>query len=238
MSDPELTPAEEQVRRLLADARHDQPVPDDVAVRLDRVLAELQDEDRRTPAPVDLAARRRRRLARNLLVAAAAVVVVGVGIRAVDLGVQGDADSGGGASSAMESEPQADADAAGGDRNLITITGRPVVLSSDDLERQARRLSRADGITTEAQGQAEADPSAPDSWFAGGDAPLDQDDYATRARSWCDDPAWGPGRRVAVRYDGERGVLVFRAPAGDARDVDLFLCGETVATRSVTVPAG
>ena len=44
MSDPDLTPAEEQVRRLLADARHDEPMPDDVAERLDRVLADLHDE--------------------------------------------------------------------------------------------------------------------------------------------------------------------------------------------------
>ena len=36
LSDPELTPAQERrVRRLLADARHDEPVPDDVAARLD-----------------------------------------------------------------------------------------------------------------------------------------------------------------------------------------------------------
>ena len=85
MPDPDLTPPEEQVRRLLADARHDEPMPDDVADRLDRVLADLQDESRRTPAPIDLAARRRRRIARNVLVAAAAVVVVGVGISRVDL---------------------------------------------------------------------------------------------------------------------------------------------------------
>ena len=44
MSDPELTPTEEQVRRLLADARHTEPMPDDVAARLDGVLADLPDE--------------------------------------------------------------------------------------------------------------------------------------------------------------------------------------------------
>jgi hypothetical protein len=233
VSDPELTPDEEQVRRLLADARHDEPLPADVADRLDRVLGELREEGRRTPAPVDLAARRRRRLARNLLVAAAAVVVVGVGIRAVDLEVDGDAGGAGDASSAMESAPDADegGDVAG-DRALII--GPTVVLSSDDLERQVRRLSRADGLRT----QSGTAPSAPTNGYLGEEEPLEQDSSASGARSWCADPGWGAGGRIAVRYDGERGVLVLRAPVGDTRDVDLFLCGETVPTRSLTVPVG
>jgi hypothetical protein len=83
--------ADSQVRRLLAEARHTEPVPADVAERLDRVLADLTaarqgdpDTGRQvepaTAVPVaDLAARRRRR-ATTLLVAAAAVVAVGVGI--------------------------------------------------------------------------------------------------------------------------------------------------------------
>lgn len=86
--------ADSEVRRLLAEARHTEPVPADVAARLDRVLADLSAARHRVPdtdqqvepattattAPVaDLAARRRRR-ATTLLVAAAAVVAVGVGI--------------------------------------------------------------------------------------------------------------------------------------------------------------
>ena len=236
MPDPDLTPTDEQVRRLLAEARHDEPLPAEVADRLDRVLGELRDEGRRTPAPVDLAARRRRRLARNLLVAAAAVVVVGVGIKAVDPGVEGDAGGAGDSSSALESAPQADADDGGAATGRATITGPPVTLSPDDLDRQARRLSRADASVTQAE--SGADPSAPDAWLSSPAAPFDQEENAARARTWCDDPAWGAGRRVAVRYDGERGVLVLRAPVGDARTVDLFLCGETVPTRSVAIPAG
>jgi len=88
--------AESEVRRLLADARHTQPMPVDVAGRLDGVLADLAAQRRdasptgadvaadvvagHSPAPVvDLAARRRRR-AGALLVAAAAVVALGVGV--------------------------------------------------------------------------------------------------------------------------------------------------------------
>ncbi|MFC6343629.1 hypothetical protein ACFP8W_16705, partial [Nocardioides hankookensis] len=55
---------------------------------------------------------------------------------------------------------------------------------------------------------------------------------------WCNDPAWGRGLRIAVRYDGQPGVLVLRRPSGGSRDADLFLCGETTPTRSTTVPAG
>ena len=62
---PELTPEQESaVRRLLAEARHDEPIPADVAARLDRVLAGLTRDEPGAPgvAPViDLAARRRRR---------------------------------------------------------------------------------------------------------------------------------------------------------------------------------
>src|SRR5688500_8307111 len=85
-----LTPEQEEVRRLLADARHSAPMPDDVANRLDTVLAELAegspDELEATPAPasaggvvVSLASRRRRRAA-TALVAAAAAVAVGIGL--------------------------------------------------------------------------------------------------------------------------------------------------------------
>ncbi|GAA4705266.1 hypothetical protein [Nocardioides conyzicola] len=236
MSDPELTPAEEQVRRLLADARHDEPLPGEVADRLDRVLAELQGEDRRTPPPADLAARRRRRAARNLILAAAAVVVVGVGIRTVDPTVLGgqSADDSGSAGSALESAPKDQDDAGGGraDRYLLSLVGPPVVLGSEDFDRQVRRLN---GDQYSANAPAAPAPSAAN--LQSGDAPT-TDGTERTGRTWCNDPAWGRGQRVAVRYDGERGVLVLRTPVDDTRQVDLFLCGESAPTRSATVPAG
>jgi hypothetical protein len=222
VSDPDLTPAEEQVRRLLADARYTEPLPDDVADRLDRVLADLgaEDEDpaRRTPPPIDLAARRRR-LARNVLVAAAAVVVLGVGISRIDLGAGG-ADSGG---SASESAPRADSD--GADTAGGALASIPLVLRSETFDQQVRRLQAGHALNG----------------LAGTPADLATEDAAPSGRSDpvptdCDDPAWGPGERIPVRYDGARGVLVLRPPAGGTRDVDLFLCGDAEVTRSVTVP--
>ncbi len=76
--DQTLTPEQDaRVRRLLADARHTDPMPGDVVARLDRVLAGLADEPARAATVVRLADRRRR--ATRLLVAAAAVVAVGFG---------------------------------------------------------------------------------------------------------------------------------------------------------------
>ena len=54
MSEPTTPPSPEQedrMRRLLADARHDEPVPDDVVARLDRVLADLRAEAAGTDTP-------------------------------------------------------------------------------------------------------------------------------------------------------------------------------------------
>ena len=87
---PELTPEQESaVRQLLAEARHDVPIPSDVADRLDTVLAGLSRDEPGAPgvAPViDLAARRRRRNAAGVLAGAAAVIVAGfVGAQVIDV---------------------------------------------------------------------------------------------------------------------------------------------------------
>ncbi|MCW2791044.1 MAG: hypothetical protein JWO76_142, partial [Nocardioides sp.] len=93
--DPDLTPEQErEVRRLLADARHTEPVPGDVAARLDRVLAELAAGEP-GPTPVTTLASRRRHRAVSVLVAAAAVVVVGIGLGQVVGTRGGDGDAGG-----------------------------------------------------------------------------------------------------------------------------------------------
>jgi len=219
VSDPEQTPAEEQVRRLLADARHDEPMPTDVADRLDGVLGGLQDESRRTPAPVDLAARRRRRIARNVLVAAAAVVVLGVGVSQVDLSGQGE--DGGSADSAGSA---ADAPRSASELQDLSLSGGPLLLRSEDFDRQVRRLTAGGELASLSQRLDEDDAAGQDR------------DLSAGARPWCNDPAWGSGRRIAVRYDGKRGVLVLRAPADGSRVADLYLCGESLPTRSTTVP--
>jgi hypothetical protein len=137
-SDPRPTEAEEAgVRRLLAEARHDEPMPAAVAARLDEALAGLRDgtastvrepgsepvgaprsEPVREPvrdraSVADLGARRRR--AGRLLVAAAAAVVVGVGVGAVHdhLGTAGGSSSTTSASGGSALPRSAGADASG-----------------------------------------------------------------------------------------------------------------------------
>ena len=41
---------------------------------------------------------------------------------------------------------------------------------------------------------------------------------------------------MAVRYDGQRGVLVYRPVKGDTQVVDLYLCGSDDPARSITLP--
>ena len=211
MPDPDLTPTDEQVRRLLAEARLVEPTPDDVVDRLDRVLADLGSEaPAGQPPPTDLAARRRRRTARNLLVAAAAVVVLGVGVSQVGLG---SSDDGGGSSADSSVSRESTSQDGGAGAGKSSLAALPLVLSAADFDREVRALAR-------------------------NDAGVPQDDAGGDSESACGDPAWGTGERVPVQYDGQPGVLILRVPSGGTREADLYLCGDTAPTRSTTVPAG
>lgn len=94
----ELSPDEtEAVRRLLAEARHDEPMPADLAARLEDVLAGLvaEREEAEEPAPATVVPLRRRRRWPQVLVAAAAVSVLGYATTTavLDSGTSGDAGS-------------------------------------------------------------------------------------------------------------------------------------------------
>ncbi|WP_395690333.1 hypothetical protein [Nocardioides sp.] len=209
---------DEQVCRLLAEARHEDPIPPDVAARLDGVLADLR-SDRPVPSSVaDLAAARRRRRAGVLLAAAAAVVVAGVGVGWLrGLGAQG-GDSGGSTadSAVVGSAPEA-ADGGGS-----STSGRTPDLSRAvpiDPARFARDVARLQGVSDAALQDQGA-----------------RSDLATvPLPDGCVVP--GPGRLVAVRYAGSLGALVYRPVRGDTQVVDLYLCGHESPARSVTLPA-
>ena len=258
----EPTPAEEQVRRLLAEARHNAPMPEDVATRLDRVLSGLSDErrdaeiaDRSVAVAADLAAARRRRTARNLLIAAAAVVAVGFGLNAADLTLSSDqADSGasdavGAGDSAGVGAPVAEAaplDALGsGDRAQVENDGP----TREEVE-------TTDGATLDYQGTAAPLARLSEERFgtqvrrlqSGAWSTTLRDNSASKGvdglfgvgralRPGCSTQGWGAGLLVPVRYDGSLGALVFRDPHGETQVVDLFLCGTEEPTRSITLPA-
>lgn len=226
----ELSAEEEQrVRALLAEARHTDPVPADVAARLDRVIADLSEESPRAADVVPLATRRRR--ASRLLVAAAAIVVVGVGGSQVlnGLGMTGSDDSGAGEASmpAEESEEEPAAEAGG----LSADQDRPS--AQDDrvpAPTSATRVARVRPRTFAADAMALRDGSA--AFLGEADAERDAD----KQGPVCAAGEWGPGGYVAVRYAGDPGWIVFRRPKGDTQVADLFLCGSDVASRSLTLP--
>lgn len=227
MPDDDLTPREEQVRRLLSEARHDEPMPDDVAARLDEVLAGLR-VDR---PPVDLAARQRRRHVRNWILAAAAVVVVGVGVNQVEWSGMSESDDAGASadSAAMEDGDAAAAPSAAAPE--LDAGGRAdwraarIQLTADRFgdEVQEFRASKAGQLLRFADGTEVTE----DSLASGSTA------YATV----CAVGDLGRGHRVPVRYDGERAWLVFRPEQGETQVVDLYLCGREEPTRSITLPA-
>ncbi|GAA1125144.1 hypothetical protein [Nocardioides aquiterrae] len=213
---------EDQIRRLLADARHDEPIPPDVAGRLDGVLADLRADRPVRPVVTDLAAARRRRRVRTLLVAAAAVVVAGIGVdqlRGADL--SGGGDAAGGSATSNERPEIASQDGAGGgsassaEAPVPGQAGAAVRLDSDRFTRQVARL----------QGDVRAALNATT------DTRLLYSYKSARCR------APGSGRKVPVTYDGAPGVLVFRPPTRDSQVVDLILCGHEGITRTITLPA-
>lgn len=237
--EPELTPEQDrEVRRLLADARHTEPMPVDVSARLDRVLADLaaQDTDHAEPdtsvaaTVVSLASRRRRRAA-SLLVAAAAVVAVGVGIdqlthsagtgssTSADSAATSDVGSGSGRSSLKpEKQPPTASAAKPGSASAATdglmALSRAVPVRSHHF---AADVSRARRLTHDTAAHGHRD---------------------TRHHGFsCTPGDWGRGTFVPVRYDGRRAVLAFRAVNGDTQVVDLFGCGSSQVLRSITLPA-
>lgn len=140
-------PAHASVRDLLASARLDQPIPADVAARLDATLAELtrtsvgEDE-----APAKVVPLRRRSSGPRLLAAAAVIVVAGVGAVGVGqvLGNQNNT-----ADSSAGSVPQSDVGGTDSDKAAVpgapgTADERGLVSSLDGLASNVPVLTSAD----------------------------------------------------------------------------------------------
>ena len=230
MPDEPLDPeTEERVRRLLAEARHTEPMPADVADRLDRVLAGLADEPATVGRVVRLADRRRR--AATLLVAAAAVVVAGVGIGGIVH------QQGGGGS------PSADS-AAGGAEEAPRAASRRDVRQPSDHAVQGYSASDAPTAALPIRPQHFSDDvlrARKQTALASSMDAIEMDGrtnnvFGVVPLGRCREPGWGTGRFVAVRYGSSPGYLVFRTPAGDTQVADLFLCGVADAVRSITLP--
>jgi hypothetical protein len=238
----DLPPRQEAVRRLLADARHDGPVPAEVVARLDETLAALVADrgaagldgapatsSERTAPVVDLAARRRRRAGIGLL-AAASVVVAGVALGQVLPRGAGDAGSGDDsalAESGAESGTESGTDPVPGDSDAgaelapeslrsppaTSFAGHPAVSLTDPA--LARTL-------------VDLRPDA---------AARTQDLGSVDALGSCALPSLGPGRRLLVQVDGALGVVVFRRPVGGEQQAEIHVCGTPAPVRTLTLPA-
>lgn len=231
----DLTPEQDAVRRLLAEARHDAPTPDEVVARLDDALASLVAERAGAPLPsadpierhavvVELGARRRR-LAGIGLLAAAAVVVGGVALgQGLPSGSDGaDTASAGDMATSQEDAPSDERDgdtfdSAGGAESQATspqakqATSVPTLSTADDdLDRELLRLESRAG----ARRSPLALSGAPDAFCLSG---------------------IGPGRRLAAEVDGQPGVVVYRPRSGDAQEVALYVCGDGEPVRTLVLP--
>lgn len=247
--EPEATPEQQEaVRRLLAEARHTDPVPSDVADRLDRVLAQLATTegprvDTTSPGPVvDLAARRRRTRATQLLAAAAAVVVLGVGIGQVvdDDGGSGDVDAASTADpvdrapagSAAEVAPSDDNDDNDNDGGGAVAPTPSEVAPDDDRPTAVVPLIDSADFTATVLGLREADAVTSTSAVT----PLTAADLTSDAMFVCPATVLGEGRLVPVSYAGRPSVLAYRAPTGATQTVELLQCGTGDVVRSVVIP--
>ena len=237
MTDDDLTPEQDEVRRLLAASRHVDPAPEAVVARLERVLADLADEPVRAAPVAQLSTRRRR--ASSLLLAAAAVVAIGVGVgQVVDTGTDSESDlatadrqdetslaesqaDGSGDAEATRPGAPADRDSTAAAAEPQADTGRGAQFLTE-LERRSY-VADVDALRARTGGVA----------LSGSDA---FDDASSAAGATCLAEAWGEGRFVPVRYDGVPAVLVLRRATGDTQVADLYLCGETTPRRSVTLP--
>jgi hypothetical protein len=214
------TPEVAEVRRLLADARHDEPMPVDVAARMDEVIARLGDEspaartESRVGDVIAIAPHRRRRAA-ALLTAAAAIVVGGVVVQNVDLSSGGDrAASETAGSSAQDQDLNAAPQSGKGTREPSAVSGdkalsTPVKVHPRTFVADAERVRRALGRT----------------------ASFTRDEAA---KAVCADVP-RHGRAVRATYQRADAALVFRRPQGGSQVVELFVCGQTTPIRTTTL---
>lgn len=257
---------EDAVRRLLADAAGPEPLPGEVAARLDERLEDLVAERAAVPVvshpeshgvvvPLDAAARRRRVRVRVLLGAAAAVVAVGVGAGALG-GAGGDGDAGGltATNEMAEDDPARTSEASMAEGDSEAGAGRvedpesaedaeaPEAVptpNTTDLLAAPRRV-----VSDEPLREVRADRLRED-LVALQHALLPHPtraDYATAtltapADFRCEPASFGLGYLVGVEYDAMPAVVAFRAPVGETQAAEVIACGSGDVLHSTTLPA-
>jgi hypothetical protein len=236
------TPETEAVRRLLAEARHDEPMPADVAARMDRVLADLATTPVTAPSSAPVASTeadetesvdgvithlpvQRRRRAAGLLAAAAAIVVGGV-VLAQNLPHGGSqAETAAGSASEGQSFSAGDAQG-GGTRSPDTPAAAPSRSAP-----QGQQVQLRDGRVVVRSRSFPADAFAGRRLLAG-----QRSQQLVQPEAPCPSPS-GQDQLVPALFRRAPAVLVYHRPDGSTQVVDLLVCGTGRPIRSVTLPA-
>jgi hypothetical protein len=230
---PELTPEQEaDVRRLLADARHDEPIPAEVGARLDSVLAGLGRDEPGSPggAPViDLAARRRRRNAAAILAGAAAVIVAGFAIgQVVDVGGSADDASSGSAADRATAATDAGGGAAPqGDGAAPSAPGPSPAEAQAFLRLRSAHLERdLTSQLSKPQGGADAvrSPTAESYAALGCSPPVPANKYAS-------------DEIYPALFDGRPAVVALAPPTAGEQRADVLSCDTAATLATATIPA-
>ena len=239
---PDSDPMPEQqarLRRLLAEVRVEEPMPAEVAARLDEALAELAG----APAPVvDLSTGRRRRRAGRLLLAAAAVVVAGLGVGQLVDSQGGSATSDGGDAARPDSADEPAAGSYGPEAAGPSPTGESTGTRTNGTMNLALRylhpaepLRRLPRVREESFGR---DVTRVRDRLVADTAAFDR----SRARrlpvakgAVCGPARWGRGTLVVVRSDTGLAVLALRPPRGETQVADLLACDDAKLLTSVTL---
>ena len=238
------------VRDLLATARVTEPVPTDVAARLDDTLARLKSErlesgDARQPAAV---VPLRRRAAPFLAAAAVVAVIGGVAIGQILHGGSGgsantaSSDAAGGSSeeqsSAIPRSPQDTARAQAPEGRKYSSHALPE-LTSGTFPADAARVMQ--GLSDRAPTPAAGSPSADDLDQAGSPKsaltapPVVATPGLLPLQPSCPGPDAPGAVVVPATLDGRPVALVFRAPSAAAQEVEAWSCdgGTELAAASV-----
>jgi hypothetical protein len=234
LSDEAERPELEAVRRLLAEARHDQPMPDDVSGRMDRVMAGLSgDRDRRDArenAPVIPLAAHRRRRAAGLLVAAAAIVVGGF-----TAAQQLSGDSGGHTTAGGSVAEDQNAGANGQSSMSEPSGASPLVSPGTRFHAKLPQLKTLAGRVLVRPGHFAADVLSGRQATGPTPSAAIREVKLRRVPAGCV-PALGSVEVVPATYEKAPSALVYHAPAGTTQVVDLYVCGTSRPVRSVTLP--
>jgi hypothetical protein len=220
----------EELRRLLADARHTEPMPDAVVARMDDVLAGLREtapESSPVTPPGDgivvtLSARRRRRAA-GLLVAAAAIVVGGVAL-AQNL-----------PSSSSSSSTTAEANAGGNTQDSLGSTGNAPRPHKNEQRVTGGKATFAPNAFS--RGRLVVRPRRFSTDASAGRQLLRRPADAVSDLQGCASVPTDAGQVVPATYRGAPAALVYLPVSGGSQVVDLYLCGTAAPVRSATLPA-